>query len=415
MATKRVVGLTDRQLKREDSSMFSTVPTVGSKRIPGYHQRHTRAGMYSSSKHAGLKINLIGEFSGVHACFARELTRRGHRVTCISSGDGWKASAASIRLSSAKINSRCDHAVKLLWNTQKLIRYTKADIVQIINPIFFSAPLAFNRFIAKAATRRSKVVTMLGCGDDGVMIRDGLPKLKYHFYDEWRRVDNGGKPGLHESNDAYTYNVWLASHLKRIFCTSYEYAIGYQVGTAKARVRPLPLPFDSIVGQEHMVDDPSAPVRILHGITRPGFKGTGIIKEALTRIQAQFGKRVIAQYVTRVPLEVYRDEIRKSHIVIDQINSYGYGMACLEALAMNRVCVSGGESEALEWLGAKDCPVINTCNNVASVEAAVKALVANSGLLVATANSGARYVERYHRASHVVESWLSEIHESIKE
>lgn len=69
--------------------------------------------------------------------------------------------------------------------------------------------------------------------------------------------------------------------------------------------------------------EPSGPlIRVLHSPSRPGVKGTGLVRQAITRLRDE-GVPIELIEMHGVPNELVHEEIRRCHFVVDQVFSDG--------------------------------------------------------------------------------------------
>ena len=83
-----------------------------------------------------MRILLLNDYSGLHATLGKGLKERGHEVTVVSNGNGWRNYPRDISL--VRHSSSHLEGIRYLlhvWATLPKLR--GYDIVQLINPIFF--------------------------------------------------------------------------------------------------------------------------------------------------------------------------------------------------------------------------------------------------------------------------------------
>ena len=81
-------------------------------------------------------------------------------------------------------------------------------------------------------------------------------------------------------------------------------------------------------------------IRVLHGKNRPGFKGSGVIYEALSRLEKEFPYDFEIVAPERLPFNEYLQLLGTVNVVVDQLYGDGLGMNALLAMAAHCVVLS---------------------------------------------------------------------------
>ena len=98
----------------------------------------------------------------------------------------------------------------------------------------------------------------------------------------------------------------------------------------------------------------------------------------------------------------YLDYITSVDIVVDQINTYSYGMNALLALSYGKVVLSGCEPECLTALNISSSPIINLKPNINHIYNTLKTLLASSPeQLNELSSQSKRYVQKHHDCTKI--------------
>ena len=151
----------------------------------------------------------------------------------------------------------------------------------------------------------------------------------------------------------------------------------------------------------------NTPIKIFHGVSRYGHKGSNYILAAMNKIKQKYKKDVECIVVEKLPYSEYIPLLQASDIVIDQTNSYGTGMNGLIAMAMGKVVLSGNEK-----LKAKNDPTINSpCINIQpssqQIFDVLDNLIDNRQNIDKISEDGRSYVKSTHSHVNVAQQYVN--------
>lgn len=338
------------------------------------------------------KILLIGEFSGLHTNLSSGLKQLGYDVVIASSGDGKKKFSRDIDLS---LNFR-KKPIKSIANIIRfLIVAKKFDVVQFIYPVIF--PIKLNSFLLRLIVKRNKKSFFVAAGTDYCFITS-CKKFRYNPY----------VPMLQHKEFGFSDNIkylknWGDELLRisdGVIPVMYEYAIGYEGSNKKLNTVPLPVDLKDIVYQENKVTEK---IIIVYGRTRPGFKGEEHIMPALSRIQKDFD-HVEVRILEGLSSDEYINELKSCNILIDQCNSYSYGMNAIFGLALGKLVFSGNEVECRNEF-KREIPIVNIVPDENAIFETISnylepCIIEEKGML------GREFVESFHDATIVAEKYI---------
>ncbi len=360
-----------------------------------------------------MNILLIGEYSNVHWTLAEGLRKLGHKVTVVSDGDGWKDYSRDISL---KRNLSWGKAGALLYSLRLLAllpRLKGYDVVQFINPVFFSlkaeklVPIYYR--IAKNNKR-----TFLGAfGMDRYYVKACIDTDVFKYSDF--KLD--GKLRQSQDNSIW-YRDWykgekgklndlMAKECDGIISGLYEYDAAYRpYFPDKLTYIPFPINTDTVVpGTPRKTDK----VRFFIGIQklRSQYKGTDIMMRALERVKNEMPDSCTIVKVESVPYPEYQRLLDSCHVMLDQLYSYTPAMNALLGMAKGLVVVGGGEPENYEILNEDDLrPIINVGPDEQSVYEALKDLVVHKERIPELSRQSIEYIRKHHDYIKVAQRYI---------
>ncbi len=312
-----------------------------------------------------MKILLLGEYSNVHWTLAEGLRSLGHEVCVISDGDCWKNYNRDInmtRRSSGKIDG-ITYYMKIL---RLLPRLKGFDIVQLINPIFFELRAKRIAPLYKYLRRNNRRIVLGAYGMDYYYVSTCLDCKTFRYSDfnfgNKQRTDEPFnqhfmKEWLGEKKEL---NVFIANDCDAIVTGLCEYYMCYRpVYPDKTSFIPFPI---KIIETEKREDKHLGPVKIFIGIqkSRSAYKGTDIMLKSLERIKAKYPERIEIIKVESVPFAQYKQLMKSSDAIVDQLYSYTPAMNALQAMSEGLIAIGGAEPENYEILGEDTLrPIIN--------------------------------------------------------
>ena len=351
-----------------------------------------------------MKILLLGEYSGLHKNLQTGLVRAGHSVDLASDGDGFKGIFGNIPLPKPKSRSIWDRQIYRMKYYEFIQSIKGYDVVQLINvDVLIRKKFPYKKAL-KSLKENNKKVFLLAAGSDAFYWQKSRQKLRYGPFDDELKYDAKKKRNSHQTKNAYKFNEYIAQNVDGIIPIMYEYAIGYQ---DLPNIRPtIPLPID-IESIKHLPISAKPKISVWHGVTRYGFKGTRHIEKAFRLINQNHGKNFNCKIHTSMPLQEYLRNLKSQDIIVDQVNSYSYGMNAIYAAAFGRVVLSGAEPECLRELGVKSCPIVNVIPNAIDIQEALIELE-QKNKLQEIGYASRRYIEETHCCKKVARKYLDE-------
>ena len=315
-----------------------------------------------------MKILLLGEYSNVHWTLACALRKMGHEVCVVSNCDEWKGYSTDIPL--IRKPGRWG-AITYLYKVLRLLPKLRGyDVVQLINPVHFIDLKAERGIRIYDYLRQHNKRVFLGAfGYDYYLVHDSVVRrtLRYcDFYTPTQEVHHEWNTA-NEHDWLHTFkkeaNIHIAETCDGIISGLYEYDVAYRpYFPEKTTFIPFPIELEHTETEIRIPRRQGQKIRFFIGIQRhrTALKGTDIMLRALERIVADYPDRAEMIKAESVPFNQYKEMMRSSDVLLDQIYSYTPAMNALLAMSQGLILVGGGEEENYTILGEEELrPIIN--------------------------------------------------------
>lgn len=363
-----------------------------------------------------MKILFVGDYSNFHVTLARELRRRGHQTTVVSSGSRCMDTARDIDLGRRPgILGGFAYLKRLFQILPSLAGY---DVVQLINPNFLDLRPGKIRYFFRELKRRNKHVCLSLAGSDPVIVKgcveDGLFR-----YSEFR-IGNEKSPYA-KATPGIEYrwlNGTMGDHCRYIYenvdaamSALYEYhTAGKPYLGDKLAYAGIPVDLDAIK-EEPFVIPADGKVNLMVGIKTELelFKGTDRLLSAAREVEHLHPGKCRVIVARDMPYTEYIDTLRGAHVVLDQLYSYTPGTNALETMAMGKVSVSGSEPEYYDFIGEQELhPIVNVVPDDGQVRKTLEQLVLSPDDMRRRATQGRDFVRRHNSAAVVADRFIKQ-------
>jgi hypothetical protein len=351
---------------------------------------------------------ILGDFSAVNLQLWKGLDALGHQVAFYSRGDSFKSiPAQNIFYVRKPSENRLVGVVKEVYNQLKLARTFKG-----YDAVITSAQIIFhNRLNTRLmrSVRRNNSVLITQAMACSTAYHRFVQTLKYSPCTECALFDHKGVPCIDKEYENATWDAEWYNMCDAIVGPGYEYYEGMrQFVQNPDSVFFIPFPVDlNDYPVQPLADD--FPIRIFYGKNRDGFKGSRHIRPALKRIQEMYGERVQVNMPDRLPFDEYKRVVREAHIVVDQCNSYTYGMNAVLSMAQGKVVLTGAEPEtlALHGISEQENPLVNIVPDEEQIFQTVAALIEAGPQAVVQRGLQSRTIaERVHDNRKVAQQYV---------
>lgn len=351
-----------------------------------------------------MKILMIGDYSNLHAYLAEELKNRGHEVTLASNRGGYMKTASDIELSR---KPGIMGAFKYMYDILSYLpSWTGYDVVQLINPSTFFLKSNKLRIIYDILKKNNKSVFLTLCGDDHFFVKDCLDSDLFRF-SEYRIGLEKTEYVKNIQLDKFVYlTPQMARYTSHLYDTldgamstlpEYDMSARRHMDPDKILFTNLPIKLDSLKYEPLNFD---GPVKILVAMkgNKEIQKGTAKMLDICKGLEKELPGECEVRAVKNLPLSDYLDEIRKSHIVIDQLYSYSPGMNALQTMALGRITASGGQHEFYEYLGETNHPIfcLSPLEDDETIKNRLKDLILDKERMKKISEDGRKFVENHN-------------------
>lgn len=365
-----------------------------------------------------MKILLLGDFSNYHQCLATALRELGHQVTVVSDGCEWMNTDRDIDVARRFKGKLGGLDLWIRLNTS-LSRYLKGyDVVQINNPIFITLRPNRVRKIFDKLKRDNGAVFLTAMGNDKVfldMCMDPNGPLKYN---EWLVY---GKPTKLLQEQPDIINGWnnpiLKEHCKYIYdnidgatTVLYEYDLACRKVLPNDRVGYCGIPIDTknIIPSE--ITETPQKVKFFLGIksNHKILKGTDRFLDITQKLVQAYPDKCELKTVQNLPYAVFIQELKNSHVLLDQLYSYTPATTALIGMAHGLTAVTGGEDEYYNFIGEKENrPIINAIPDDNELYSILENIVLNPDIIPTRAKANRDFVIKHNDSIVVAKKYLN--------
>ena len=361
-----------------------------------------------------MKILLLGEFSNVHWTLACALRELGHEVSVISNGDEWKGYPSDISLirKPGRIGS-----IAYLYKVLRLLPKLKGyDVVQLINPVHFIDLKAERGIRIYDYLRKHNKRVFLGAfGYDHYYVYDSIVNrtLRYcDFYTPTREVHHDWN-SANEQDWLHTFkkdaNIHIAKTCDGIISGLYEYDVAYRpLFGDKTTFIPFPIETKEI-DERLLTMHEGRKLRFFIGIQRhrTALKGTDIMLRALERVVTDYPEQAEMVKAESVPFAQYKEMMKSSDVLLDQIYSYTPAMNALQAMSQGLIVVGGGEEENYTILRELELrPIVNVQPDEEDIYRQLEQLILHPERITQLKRDSVEYIRRHHDSIKVAKQYI---------
>jgi hypothetical protein len=205
-------------------------------------------------------------------------------------------------------------------------------------------------------------------------------------------------------------NKHIAETCDGIISGLYEYDVAYRpYFPEKTTFIPFPIELNQTEEEIQIPTRKGQKIRFFIGIQRhrTALKGTDIMLRALERIVTDYPEQAEMVKAESVPFNQYREMMRSSDVLLDQIYSYTPAMNALLAMSQGLILVGGGEEENYTILGEEELrPIINVQPNEEDVYRQLEQLVLHPERIDQLKRDSIAYICRHHDSIKVAKQYL---------
>lgn len=331
-----------------------------------------------------MKILLLGDSSNYHATLAKGLRAMGHEVVVASDGSTWMDTQRDIDISRRDPGKAAGMA---LWaRMQWMCRWGRMkgyDVVSIHRPTFMSLHPARLAALFDLLRRNNRTVFLTATTADSFYVDECLDPVSPIRYNEYRIYDRPGPACLQlpeqveqlRGGDTRSLCEHVYGHIDGVVSALWEYHIALMHRLPPSKVAYGDIPIDTNAINFQPMPTNVGKVKMLLG-KKSGqgpYKGTELLEAAAKRIVERNPGKLELAIVENRPLKEYLAIQSQAHILLDQALSYSPATNALQAMAMGKVVVSGGEPAYYDFIGEADNrPIINALPDVEALSKAIE-------------------------------------------
>jgi len=365
-----------------------------------------------------MNILIIGEWSGYAKNLKEGFVALGHKVVIISNGDGFKKIptylediryAVSHNISLWKHEIRgTNRVLSPYYNfliAKKLKRINlKFDLVIIINENFIRQHFYNVAISLKQVSRllKDRCYCLLSCCGNSISYRMFGHELRYYS-----NTSLGAKPFVLKKDD----NKWfkkIIAFSDSIVSVEYDYTYCIKKYCKKydinIPIRSIPLPIT--IETEYNPIKIEDKIVILHGVIREKDKGSDFIVPALKKINAKYSDKVEIIIDGHMPYNQYVKLLDKCHIMLDEANSYGFGVNAVLGLMKGKVVFAGNEKENQDLFSDMEMPIINIIPDVDYIYNELEKLIKNPHEIEIIGDKSRKCAEKYLSSLVIAQQYI---------
>ena len=374
-----------------------------------------------------MKILLIGEYSNLHNSLKQGLIKLGHEVVLIGGGDGFKKYNVDILIKStifenkflkiiAKVFDRITgislNEIEIYFKARKIIQSLKNfDVVQLINERSFNTSAYLEANLLKDIFKNNKKVFLLACGVDFKSISYAKnKKFRYSILTPYLENNASKKQYRHIlkylNSDHKKLSEYIELNIQGIISSDLDYHIPYKNSNKYLGMIPNPVNTNVLSMQDEYIN---GEIIILHAINSKNKikKGNKFFEKSLSIIENKYPSKVQIIRTTDVSYSNHIENVKKCHILLDQVYAYDQGYNALEAMAMGKTVFTGAEKEWAEFYNIiEDTVVINSLPKVSKIVEKLSWLIENPQQLKVISKNAREFIVKHHDYKSITKKYL---------
>ncbi len=353
-----------------------------------------------------VRILLVNEASGVQSYLARGLRSLDHEVVH-ATPYGVSRQSRSVDVHLGVEGSGPLKAVERMWRSpRRLKQLGRFDVVHFVLGITAYASRWQRHSDLKGFQRVDSLISYTGLGCDEISllrVREGDPERSPCA--SCQALDAIGaicQPRIlsqrqRTSQFAPYVNVCVSP------MPDYDHASAFFPNASFTRI-PLPVDVPDIAHARR-----PGKLRLVHAPSRRGFKGTDVIVTAIELLRASRDDFEFS-ILENLTHEQFLHRLLDADVLIDQVHSFGAGMAALEALAQGKVVVSGNAPATRAYFSWGDeNPILDASADPVLLARQLATVLDAPDLVPHRIAEGMAYVKRRHDsvvvARQYVDAW----------
>jgi hypothetical protein len=351
-----------------------------------------------------MRILLFGEYSGLFNSLKDGLKELGHEVFLASNGDMYRDFPSDYRWDK-HIPGKLGRGVGIFNVFTHLNKFSGFDVVLVIStfPLFMRY---FNDKIFDFLVKNNSRVYISGSGLHPYSFEywNTNKETKYYNYTqasvEWARQNN--TKWMVDNAELKVSELRIMNIITGYIPIMYEYSKPYENFKNILKTIPIPINISKFKYEENKVKEK---IVFFHGITRASKGGEFIIK-AFDKLSKKYPND--AEFICKggLPFDEYMALLRRTNVVLDDVNAYSLGMNGLFSMAQGKIVMGGAEEVASKELNYEFCPAINLIRSVDQIVDSIENVIENKHKIEEMGFQSRLFVETYHDHVKVAQSYL---------
>lgn len=357
-----------------------------------------------------MRVLLIGDYSGLHLSLRNGLREIGHASLLVSTGDGSKALPADIQLGGS--STALVGALRRRLDPLSVARAVGSfDVAQTISALYFAGPGYPKKTINKLLRRTAPKFFLSASGGDSYFHRFGEMRHHAEYVNEVHRHGQSPQFKRNASDRLFQFNQEVADRADGIIPISYEHHTAYR--SHPKVMSPIPMPVDTDRITPQITSQKHGRLKILHGVTRVGHKGSRIIGEALRVVSEKYPAFVDCKTVRGLTYKEFMQTVSECDVLIDQLYAHTLGLSGLLGMAQGKVVISGVSETGLAALGQDSSPAVDSSPSVSGVVEAIESLLQRRRQIPDICEASRSFIELHHDyrkvANQYVQHWTKSL------
>lgn len=363
-----------------------------------------------------MNVLIIGEWSGYAKNLKEGFVALGHKAVILTSGDGFKKIPSydddinynpsyNISLFGKKIRgSKILFSVYYNYLLKRKIDKIKMkfDLIVIINESFvkdsfFKVAISLKQ-ISKLRNNNSCFI-LSSCGGS----------ISYSMFgNDLRYFSNKGIPPFVLKRNQKEHFDRILSFADYIVSIEYDYTYCIEKYCRKYNftipIFSIPLPIT--IEKEYNPCKITDKIVILHGVIREKSKGSDFIIPALKILQEKYPDKVEVIIDGKMPYEQYIKLLDRCHILLDEANSYSFGVNAALGLMKGKVVFAGNEKESQDLFSDMDIPIINLIPDIDNICYELEKLINNPEQIEIIGNKSRQFAEKHISSPLIAQKYI---------
>ncbi len=373
-----------------------------------------------------MRILLVGEYSRLHNSLKEGLLKNGHEVTLISNGDWFKNYPSDISIKPTLTTTNpinyfrqiifkffkidiCKIEIGIKFY-QKLPLLKNFDVVQLINEAPIQTFAFFERYLLQKLFHQNKNTFLLCCGVDYAVVNYLVKDIQKYsiltpYFNNVKAKKEYDYVFFYLSRRHKKTHQLVIRSIQGIIASDIDYVLAIKNNSLYKAFIPNAINTDKIAFIPNKITDI---IILFLGINRANYfaKGISFFEDALKIIKIKYSNKVEIIIAENLQYNEYINQLKKAHIVLDQVYSYDQGYNALESMAMGKTVFTGAETEFLDYYNlTEDTVCINALPNVNYLINKLSYLIENPIKIEEIGISARKFIETHHQNINVAKEY----------